>query len=300
MRMLLVVGMSLLALSCVQMPVVNAQENSQLKADIANVQSQIQAAVTEDGLYSGGLVKSLIAVRLAILRQTAAMLEQKATPMRLGVSPAYKVDGKVFTLPATASQLRAEVDGEIAANAIKIREQEAEAARYTGGLTQAMSLATLATLRQTQAMLEQKQLSLKFGLPQYVGFMDANRAAAPATPPAASVPVAHPALNMTPSQTCLKIQTFDSSVLSTNNVYMELAWKVDVENSCAAPASARAHFTILDKDDFELDTTSESIFVPGNAIAHAGGKMLVSPIEKAKRLAKQSAALSSVVMNAGQ
>src|SRR5262245_57237486 len=33
-------------------------------------------------------------------------------------------------------------------------------------------MVTLATLRQTQAMLEQKRLALKYGLPQFVGFKD--------------------------------------------------------------------------------------------------------------------------------
>jgi hypothetical protein len=37
-----------------------------------------------------------------------------------------------------------------------------------------VSLATLETLRQTYAMLEQKRVALKYGLPQYIGFTNAE------------------------------------------------------------------------------------------------------------------------------
>ena len=92
---------------------------------------------------------------------------------------------------------------------------------------------------------------------------------------------------------CLKIQTFDSSVLSTNDVFTELAWKVDFVNSCAMPFSVRTTFKIYDKDDFELDSASENIYVAANGLGNARGRMLVSPPEKARRMTKQGASLSS-------
>lgn len=159
-------------LSC--RPAVRAEDLAELKSDIAIVQSEVQASQTEDARYSGGLVKTLIAARIAILRQTEAMLQQKLLSLKLGTQVRYNVDGKAFNLPATAKEMLAGVAGELAGTEEKIRQQEAEVARFSGGLAQAMSLATLETMRQTQAMLEQKRVSLKYALPQYVGFASTN------------------------------------------------------------------------------------------------------------------------------
>ena len=92
---------------------------------------------------------------------------------------------------------------------------------------------------------------------------------------------------------CLQIQTFDSSVLSSNDVFTELAWKVDVSNYCPQEFSARVVFTIYDKDNFELDKDSQEVDVPASGTAKARGKMLVSPPTKAQRMAKQGASISA-------
>jgi hypothetical protein len=91
---------------------------------------------------------------------------------------------------------------------------------------------------------------------------------------------------------CLKIETFDSSVLRTNSVCTELAWKIDVTNSCAEPFTVRATLTIYDKDEFELDSDHHDIAVPANGVGKARGTMLVSPPDKARRMVRQGAGLS--------
>lgn len=75
-------------------------------------------------------------------------------------------------------------------------------------------------------------------------------------------------------------------------MFTELAWKVDVSNSCAEAFRIRVTFTVYDKDEFELDSDSEYVYVPAGGIGKARGKMLVSPPEKARRMAKQGASLS--------
>jgi hypothetical protein len=69
--------------------------------------------------------------------------------------------------------------------------------------------------------------------------------------------------------------------------------KADVANSCAEAFSVRVNFTIFDKDEFELDSDSEDVLVPANSIGKARGKMLVSPPEKARRMARQGVSLSA-------
>jgi hypothetical protein len=91
----------------------------------------------------------------------------------------------------------------------------------------------------------------------------------------------------------LKIETFDSSVLSSNNTFTEVAWKADVSNSCAESRAIRVTFTLYDKDEFELDSDTADLHVDGNSVGKARGKMLVSPPEKARRMSRQGVSLSA-------
>lgn len=161
-----------------QTPRVTAEQLGTVKSDLAEVQEQIKAAQAEDAKYSGGLVKSLIVSRIAILQQTEAMVLQKLVALKGGIEVQYAVDGRAFVPPTSAKQMLTDVESEIIASEAKIKAQEAEVARFSGGLTQAVSLATLETLRQTHAMLEQKKVSLKYGLPQYIGFANTDNKAA--------------------------------------------------------------------------------------------------------------------------
>jgi hypothetical protein len=132
----------------------NGSALAQVKADLAAIQSEIAESEKEDARYTGGLTKALTASTTAILRQTEATLEQKLVSLRAGARP--------LVVSAATSRTLAEVEEQIAANESKIKQQEVEAARYIGGLTRALSLATLETLRQTHAMLEQRRVGLKY------------------------------------------------------------------------------------------------------------------------------------------
>jgi hypothetical protein len=151
-------------------PRISTQETASLKAEITAVQEEIKTAEAENAKQTGGLVKSLVVARIAILQQTEAMLQQRLKADTYGIAIKYTVDGRNFVPPASASELLRDVEQELTGSLTKIKQQEAEAPRYSGGLTHAMSLSTLATMRQTEAMLEQKRVSLKYGLPQYIGF----------------------------------------------------------------------------------------------------------------------------------
>lgn len=154
--------------------------DASLTADIGAVQAAIRIAEEEDQKFSGGLVKSLISLRLATLRQTLALLDQRSKAHSARTTLQYTIDGKPFVPPSDAPAQIAALEKELPDTADKVAKQEAEVARYRGGLVQATAMATLATLRQSQAMLEQKRLALKYGLPQFVGFKDLVPAA-PAT-----------------------------------------------------------------------------------------------------------------------
>ena len=237
-------------LFCVLAGWVRAQDTTSLKADVAAIQEQIKVAETENARYTGGLVKSLIVARLEILRQTEAMLQQRLKASTYGISLRYTVDGKPFLPPASSAELLRAVEQEVADNQAKITRQQAEVARYSGGLVQAMSLSTLETLKQTQAMLEQKRLALKYGLPQYVGFQ--SRAdSAPAS--SASREIAAPPPS---EQKDWQIVSVDSRVTESNNTWSRFAWKLTLRNDSDQPQAFQGTIEFQDSDGFIVDTSN--------------------------------------------
>lgn len=84
-----------------------------LKASIATVDVEIRATEAENAKYEGGLVKALIESRLATLRQTHAMLDQRANAWTFGIALKYMVDGNLFVLPPTAKDELAAVEREL-------------------------------------------------------------------------------------------------------------------------------------------------------------------------------------------
>jgi len=90
-----------------------AEDLAVAKADLVALQSEIQTARAEDAQYSDGLVKALIAARIATLRQTEAMLQQKLLSLKIGTPVRYTVDGKAFSLPVSAEKTLADVETEM-------------------------------------------------------------------------------------------------------------------------------------------------------------------------------------------
>jgi hypothetical protein len=259
-----------------------------LRSDLARISKEIGDAEKQDQRYAGGLIKSLIAVRLELLKTNAALVEQRIHTIEGGAKTTIVVNASKSD-PARAAELEKEIESQ----KTKVTVARAEADRYSGGLVQAFAETTFVTAGNTLAMLDQQYLIAKYGLAMPVPANGGANGKATSSPlPSAVSSSSNAAEPKNTAAECLKIQTYDSSVLSTNNVYTELAWKIDVANSCATPFSVRAVFKISDKDDFELDTGSQDIYVPPNGTGNARGKMLVSPPEKARRMAKQGASLS--------
>lgn len=262
------------------------QAVASLKDDLTRVNKEIEQATQEDAKYSGGLIKSLIAVRLEILKTNAALIEQRIHGLEGGVRQNLVVNSSKPD-QARADDLLAEIE----VQQKKVAEARREADRYSGGLVKALSESTVATATNSLAMLEQQYFIAKYGLAMpTISQPTGAAAAAPAAP--ARRPAAGPAATGSKGADCLKIDTFDSSVLSSNDVFTELAWKADVTNSCSEPFNVRVNFTIYDKDEFELESDSEDVLVPPNGVGKARGKMLVSPPEKARRMARQGVSLS--------
>lgn len=246
-----------------------------VKAEIATVDALILEAEADNAKYVGGLVKALVESRLATLKQTRALLAQRAIAGDLNVAIRYTVDGKPFTLPDGTAAALTSVETELEDMKAKIGAAEVEAAKYSGGLIQAMALSTVATLRQSQAMLEQKRLSLKYGLPQFIGFAESNKAASgsslAATEPPPSVSPVEPQ-----AEKNWEIVSVDSKVTESNDTWWKYAWKLTLRNKGTAPRAFSATIEFQDKDGFIIDTSrSETFVVQPNASDTATGYALI-------------------------
>jgi hypothetical protein len=260
-------------LLCVLVECLRAQDTAALRADVAALQEQIKVAEAENAKYTGGLVKSLIASRLEILRQTEAMLQQRLKASTYGISLRYMVDGKPFLPSDSTNELLRAVEQEIADNQVKITRQEAEVARYRGGLVQAMSLSTLETLKQTQSMLEQRRLALKYNLPQYVGFQ-AQTGIAPVPnnqPQSTAAPVAAPA-----NEKEWQIVSVDSRVTESNDVWSRFAWKLTLRNDSDQPKAFRGTIEFQDSYGFIVDTSNvNTVMIPAKSEQELTGFALI-------------------------
>lgn len=266
------------------------QEVAELKQDLSRIRQEIEQAKKDDATYTGGLIKTLIGIRLEVLKTNEALVEQRIHALESRARMTIVVSS-AKTDPARAAELAKEIESQKG----KVAEARAEADRYAGGLVQALAETSVATARNTLAMLEQQYFIAKYGLAISTPPSETTRAAkdeskvATASGPTAPV---HGATTSPRPADCLKIETFDSSVLSSNDVFTELAWKVDISNSCAEPFGVRVTFSIYDKDEFQLDSDSAKVYIPARGTGKARGKMLVSPPEKARRMVKQGASLS--------
>jgi hypothetical protein len=263
---------------------------AELKEGLSRVRQEITQANADDAAYSGGLIKALIGVRREVLKTNEALIEQRIHAIESGARIDMVVKG-TQTDPGKAAELLKEIETQ----KVKLDDARKESDRYSGGLVKAMSEAAVATNRNTLAMLEQQYFMAKYGLslpptPAAAASFENKMESAERVGSVLTEPT--PKTGDADEPPCLKISTFDSSVLSSNEVYTEVAWKVDVSNGCDRPFSVRVNFTLYDKDEFELDSDHEDVFVPARGTGKARGKMLVSPPEKARRMARQGASLS--------
>lgn len=263
-----------------------------LQKELTEIQAEIKEATEQHESYTGGLIKSLIAVRLEILKSSEALIKQRIYALEAGVKINY-VEDATKPDPARASDLAMEIDAQKG----KLAEAQAKSDMYTGGLIKAMSETNVATIRNTIAMLEQKYLISRYGLfmpqtstPVTLGESEKISRKVPGETKKEAIEAKAPKKE-DDAAACLKVENLDSSILSSNEYFVELAWKADVKNACDRLFRIRVKYTIYDKDDFELDSDDEYVTVPSNGVGKARGKMNIYPAEKAHRMSKHSARL---------
>jgi hypothetical protein len=145
----------------------------ELDADIAALQNKISDAKKKSDAFSGGLIKSLVEVRIEILASTEAMLAAKKESIVRRLNLQFQINGSEFKSTSDLESIRAD----IAAAQGRVAAAEAEAAKYTGGLLQVLQLTKAATEDISVAQLNSAFYSAKYGLPPIGAFMPKNDSA---------------------------------------------------------------------------------------------------------------------------
>ncbi|HUT55942.1 MAG TPA: hypothetical protein VM658_21300 [bacterium] len=185
-------ALCIVSLACAQRPSPeDVQKIAVLKTELEEVRSEVVAAEKKNSLLAGGLIKALVEARLEILKTTEALIQQRIHALETGATISIKVSG---TEPN--EELAARLGQEIETQLVELSKAQAEADKYSGGLLAVMKQATVATQEQTVAMLRQRYLAAKYGLPTVVlpattgGASEQGiGAASPSTSPSMSVDV---------------------------------------------------------------------------------------------------------------
>ena len=157
-----ILGLLFVTTACARAQQLTPEEQqivTQLQDELGRVESAIESAEEDNSTYSGGLINTLITLRLEILKTNHALIQQRIHALESGAEIDITVSGSEPD-PELAASLLAEIEDQ----RTKIAEAEKEAARYSGGLVQALALSTVATQRNTLAMLEQRYFSAEYGL----------------------------------------------------------------------------------------------------------------------------------------
>lgn len=255
----------------VQTEVVQTEKVEGIEEEITQLERKIRETEAEDQKYAGGLIKAIIGSQLATLKQTHAMLQQRAKASLFRIGLKYTVNGQPFTPPQDAAVQLGIVERELAELATKIAAAEAEAARYSGGLIQAVSLSTVAQMKQTQAVLDQKRLALKFSLPQYIGFKDGVASKSSDT----NIPNKPEKLTI-PEEKQWRIVEISSRVTESNNTWWRYAWRLTLANDSQKPMIFNATIEFQDADGFVIDQDSENGLIPASSEKTFTGYKLVS------------------------
>jgi hypothetical protein len=149
------------------------RDRTALAAEIATTQDEREK-------YTSGLLKSLIEVRLMITRNTLAMLDQKRASFIRRIGLSYRVDGQ--TVHEASEQELGIIIGDLSQAEKKADASKREAARYAGGLAQAMALMKAETDEMSVSQLRLKFYSAKHGIPMPLPNPSENKAT-PEQPP---------------------------------------------------------------------------------------------------------------------
>ncbi len=261
---------------------------SALDAELPSLVQEIAAAEQDDRKYSGGLIKSLIAVRLEILRTTKAIIGQRIQALLVGAPQ------QIVAHITTADSARAaELGEEMGRLAGELAAARSEAAQYSGGLVHSLKLSTIATLEQTLANLRQQHALAKFGLllpepqrlPSETGTKNAATPEIGGDATRSGEPVA--------AKPQIEITEVATRPTESNSTWTRFAWKVSIRNLTSRPLRLSLIIEFLDSEGFVVDHDIKPDLALGPSLAttFSGAKLITAA--PAKNVATVTAKVTS-------
>lgn len=155
---------------CTEIPSSESLDN-----DIHLLDKDINETQIASQKYSGGLILTLINMRLETLKSTKTMLEQKSKGLNRFIPVSYSIDGQEYLPPANKDILLQDLEKDMKHLKNKLAEAEKKSNRYSGGLLKVTHLMEAATIQNSIALLEQKELLLKYDIPYYSILRDTRK-----------------------------------------------------------------------------------------------------------------------------
>ena len=212
---------------------VGPQQAATIDERLVVVHAQIARAELEDERATDDSIKMLVAIRLAILRNTEAMLEQKKIALEQGITLTYAVEGAVYRPEPPAPALIGRLEAAIAETETQVDVAIATVATHAQGAARSTAAASVATLENTLAMLRQRWYAATYSIP-YI-FADAvAESAAPAASaapapvaatPAATVPGSRP-----PAAGGVQMVEINLRITDTTTTWWEMSWWLTLSN----------------------------------------------------------------------
>jgi hypothetical protein len=233
---------------------VGTQQAATIDTRLEDVHAQIVRAEFEDERATDDFVKTLIAVRLAILRNTEAMLEQKKIAREQGITLTYAVEGAVYRPEPPAPELIAGLEAAIAGTETQVDVARAKAATYSDRAARSTAAASVAILENTLAMLWQRWYAATYSIPYILADVVAEpeAAAAPAAPAAATPAVPVPR-SRPPTGGGVEMVEINLRITDTTTTWWEMSWWLTLRNVNDEDVRVNATIQFLDEDGRVVD-----------------------------------------------
>lgn len=251
-------------------PELTPEEKAQveaLKTELSQTKEQIADAMRVDAAYTGGMIKSLVAYRLEVLKINEALIQQRIHAIESGAKITLETKG--FTpSPEGVTALEAE----IAKQQDSVAAARIKASTYSGGLVAALANTTLATEENSLALLRQQYLVAKYGIPMLVA--EGEKVEAPK-----SAPVPPPSSSTADSSQSLAFEIISVDLIRKEyqkDKYKDYIWMdmkfeaIGLDKNARAVKGALVFTDLFNEEKFILRLTLDRPIAPNETITETG------------------------------
>lgn len=265
----------------------NSEEIKRLSTEIEKVNSQINETKMEFKKYGEeSALHSMVSLRLSVLEQTQAMLEQKKASSWYFPKTTYTINGQNYSPPKKTIELIPKLENELikSRDEWKISQGKAESA---GGLLGVMALIESEVKGLRVAQLEYQLSAYKYGYPPLYPNIDLSELSSPVSKAteeieknvqkSSSEKLEKIAESKSVFEENFKIIEIDSKITEKNPTWWKFAWKLTIMNPRPLGGNVDAIIEFQDKDGFVVDDDDEyGLHIPAKEQKTFTGYILIT------------------------